>query len=208
MTNENESRFSPVKKHGQRNVKEHNKSGNLTGSERQIKDGVADVYNLIQKWKNANSDGMHIIDTIANIKLQHVYKENKDETLPNGSIPEELEAQCTSLLSIIQKMEKIVKKLSGTSAMFVGVMKLQQHLTDDLVLFQTWTPDIFVSTVRELTEMYRKEYKLKQLIYKNICHAKDRNTMMFYTSSWLHQPYITDKSHVLLESLLLETGHK
>ncbi|XP_071153570.1 cyclin-dependent kinase 2-interacting protein-like [Mytilus edulis] len=189
MTNENESRFSPVKKHGQRNLKEHNKSGNLTGSERQIKDGVADVYNLIQKWKNANSDGMHIIDTIANIKLQHVYKENKDETLQNGSIPEELEAQCTSLLSIIQKMEKIVKKLEVTSAIFL--------------LFY-----ILVSTVRVLTEMYRKEYKLKLLVYKNICHAKDRNTMMFYTSSWLHQPYITDKSHVLLESLLLETGHK
>jgi hypothetical protein len=56
--------------------------------------------------------------------------------------------------------------------------------------------------------MYKDEYRLKRLIYENICHVKDRNSMMFYTSSWLHQPYLTDKGQMLLDSLLLETGHK
>ena len=49
-----------------------NRSGNLTGSERKIKDGVADVYNLIQKWRSGYSAGMEIVDEIANIKLQHM----------------------------------------------------------------------------------------------------------------------------------------
>lgn len=49
-----------------------NRSGNLTGSERKIKDGVADVYNLIQKWRSGHSTGMKIVDEIANIKLQHM----------------------------------------------------------------------------------------------------------------------------------------
>ena len=49
-----------------------NRSGNLTGSERKIKDGVADVYNLIQKWRSGYSAGMKIVDEIANIKLQHM----------------------------------------------------------------------------------------------------------------------------------------
>ena len=67
---------------------------------------------------------------------------------------------------------------------------------------------LLVTSGRNLVDMYKEELRLKELIYQNICHAKDRNSMMFYTSSWLHQPYIGDSSEVIMESLLLETGHK
>ena len=56
--------------------------------------------------------------------------------------------------------------------------------------------------------MYQKELELKKSIAENICHGKDRNTVMFYIASWVHQPYIEDTSKLLVESMLLETKHK
>merc|ERR1711860_141808 len=123
MTSENESRFSPVKLEF-RSPKELNRSSNLTGSERKVKDGVADVHNLIQKWKIANSTGMQIINTIANIKLQHIFKDDEEHT-EKKQIPEELEAPCNELLVVVQRMEKILKKLEMTRNMFTGVLKLE-----------------------------------------------------------------------------------
>lgn len=56
--------------------------------------------------------------------------------------------------------------------------------------------------------MYQQEFKLKDQLYQNIAHTTDRNVMMFYTSAWLHEPYIEDNKTLLLESMLLETGHR
>ena len=63
-------------------------------------------------------------------------------------------------------------------------------------------------TSRELQEMYAKEVKLKQTIVENVAYTNDRDLLMFYTASWVHQPYIEHKSKILLEALLVETGHR
>ena len=62
--------------------------------------------------------------------------------------------------------------------------------------------------IREVTAMYQKELELKKSVAELVCHAKDRNTVMFYVASWVHQPYIEDKSRQLIESVLVETKHK
>lgn len=55
--------------------------------------------------------------------------------------------------------------------------------------------------------MYLKECELKQVIYENVCHAVSRDSVMFYTSAWVHQPYIEERAELLLQSMLTETGH-
>ena len=62
--------------------------------------------------------------------------------------------------------------------------------------------------IREVTTMYQKELELKKSVAELVCHAKDRNTVMLYVASWVHQPYIEDKSKLLIESVLVETKHK
>jgi len=65
------------------------------------------------------------------------------------------------------------------------------------------------STFHEVYRMYSKELELKHCITENICHATNRDVVMFYSSAWIHQPNIdTSKATLLLESMLLETGHK
>ena len=65
-----------------------------------------------------------------------------------------------------------------------------------------------VTAFTEVAEMYSKELKLKQCIGENICHGKDRETIMFYNAAWVHEPYIESDMKLLLESMLLETKHK
>lgn len=63
------------------------------------------------------------------------------------------------------------------------------------------------SAAEEISVMYLKECELKQVIYENVCHAVSRDSVMFYTSAWVHQPYIEERAELLLQSMLTETGH-
>ena len=45
------------------------RQGNLTGSARKLKDGAADLHNLLEKWNVLHIDGNNIVNEIATIKL-------------------------------------------------------------------------------------------------------------------------------------------
>ena len=56
--------------------------------------------------------------------------------------------------------------------------------------------------------MYTKELAVKKAIIEDVAHAKVRNVLMTYTSTWVHQPYIDHGASTTVESLLKETGHR
>ncbi|XP_033733695.1 cyclin-dependent kinase 2-interacting protein-like [Pecten maximus] len=209
--------FSPVKAKG--SPASIQKSANLTGSHRKVKDTTADLHNLCQKWLKFNSEGTDIINKIANVKLKAIFKEdskrNKDEVLlTKTEIPEELEDYCKKVFGIIGNMRKLVDKMEVMLEVFNGVADLERHKAQCTstecgpVLFQTWKVEGFEEATMGMLECYRKEVKLKELLSENVCHVKDRDTMMFYTAAWVHQPYIDSSCILLLESMLTETGHR
>lgn len=61
---------------------------------------------------------------------------------------------------------------------------------------------------RKLCDMYQKELLLKRMITEELAHAADHDLILSYLSMWLHQPYVETNSTMLLESMLLETGHR
>ena len=64
-------------------------------------------------------------------------------------------------------------------------------------------------TSDQLLEMFRDELPAKQVIVQNVAHANSRDMVMFYTATWLHEPYIDwPRATLLLESMLTETGHR
>lgn len=56
--------------------------------------------------------------------------------------------------------------------------------------------------------MYWKELLLKRTIVEELAHTVDHDLTLSYLSMWLHQPYVESDSKLLLESMLLETGHR
>ncbi|XP_062568501.1 cyclin-dependent kinase 2-interacting protein-like isoform X2 [Saccostrea cucullata] len=198
--------FSPVRLN---NVAKSSKTANLTGNERQIKDGCADIHNAIQKWTKTNREGTEIITEIANIRISHIlqYEEENTEKPDNSADFLKLESLCENLQSCVQKL-KVVLKIGTVAAKFQGVQTLSQYKNNSEVLFQTWSTQDFVSAAKELSTMYQKELELKQSIYENVCHADSRDSVMFFTSAWVHQPYIEDRADLLLQSMLTETGHQ
>lgn len=63
-------------------------------------------------------------------------------------------------------------------------------------------------TSRRLSDMYGAELLLKRTIVDGLAHTSDHDLSLTYLSLWLHQPYIQSNSRLLLESMLLETGHR
>lgn len=61
---------------------------------------------------------------------------------------------------------------------------------------------------RQLSDMYEKELRLKYSIAEELAHTTDHDLTLSYLSLWLHQPYVESDSKLLLESMLLETGHR
>ena len=61
---------------------------------------------------------------------------------------------------------------------------------------------------RRLVAMYQEELLLKRTIVGELAHTTDHDLTLTYLSLWLHQPCIRSDSKLLLESMLLETGHR
>lgn len=199
--------FSPVRVSN--SPKSTNKTANLTGNERQVKDGCADIYNAVQKWSKINREGTDVITEMANIRISFLLQSNEDyaERPDNSSDLQKLESLCEDLHSCVQKLKKLVLKMKAVANKFNGVQNLSQYKNDCDVMFQTWLTKDFASAAEEISVMYLKECELKQVIYENVCHAVSRDSIMFYTSAWVHQPYIEERAELLLQSMLTETGH-
>ncbi|XP_022333595.2 cyclin-dependent kinase 2-interacting protein-like isoform X2 [Crassostrea virginica] len=199
--------FSPVRITS--SPKYSSKTANLTGNERQIKDGCADIYNAIQKWTKTNREGTETITDMANIRISLLLESGEEnvEKPDSSSELQKLESLCEELATCVQKLKKLVLKMKTVESKFHGVNNLSQYRNDSDVVFQTWSAKDFASAAEEITAMYQKEWKLKHSIYENICHAISRDSVMFYTSAWVHQPYIQERAELLLQSMLNETGH-
>lgn len=56
--------------------------------------------------------------------------------------------------------------------------------------------------------MYHKEATLRRNLLENIAHNYTETWKMFYLAAWVHQPLLSENSTLLLNSLLIETGHQ
>lgn len=65
-----------------------------------------------------------------------------------------------------------------------------------------------VEVSSRLYETYNQELKLKRAVLQELAHTSSSDLSMVYLSCWLYQPYIDQDVRLLLEGLLLETGHR
>ena len=180
--------------------------GNLTGTPRKVKDTCADWFNCVQKWQALNTKGFNIASEIANIKLSSVLSTEEGNKV---TMPTEMAPLCEKLGEVYNSLEKIYNKMVSLTVTLQGVYNLEVHQSVDLEpMFHTWTVDRFADTSKQLSDMYKKELEVKNIIVENIAHATDRNLMMFHTAAWLHEGYITEDSTFMLESMLKECGLK
>ncbi|XP_045633148.1 cyclin-dependent kinase 2-interacting protein isoform X5 [Ursus americanus] len=195
----------------------------LSVSARKIKDNAADWHNLILKWETLNDTGFATANSIANLKIRlcsedetelqgssPASREGADKTLPEYS--KELEMLCEELQTTFDALAKIQMKMEKLSSTTKGVCELENYRCADgrpqPPLFHTWPTTHFYEVSRKLSDMYRKELLLKRTVTEELAHAADRDLALSYLSMWLHQPYVETDSKLLLESMLLETGHR
>uniref|UniRef100_A0A1B6ECX4 Uncharacterized protein n=1 Tax=Clastoptera arizonana TaxID=38151 RepID=A0A1B6ECX4_9HEMI len=132
----NTSRFSPV------SVQESpvKKSVNLTGNVRQVRDCVADLFNLIQEWNSLHLIGCTMLRSISDLKLPSLNDTKVDGgscyTQPLQLLCNQLDSTCSKLKEIFQKMEIVLKNLSG-------ITKLEQFQNVSKILFLTWQTSQF-----------------------------------------------------------------
>ncbi|XP_043778542.1 cyclin-dependent kinase 2-interacting protein isoform X3 [Cervus elaphus] len=195
----------------------------LSVSARKIKDNAADWHNLILKWETLNDGGFATASNIANMKIS-LLSRDKIELESSGLAaddaaekehPEysrELEALCEELQTTLDGLAKIQMKMEKLSSTTKGVCELEDyHYGEERKrppLFHTWPTAHFYEVSRKLSDMYGRELRLKRVVVEQLAHATDRDLALSYLSMWLHQPYLEGSSRLLLESMLLETGHR
>uniref|UniRef100_A0A8C8S8N9 Cyclin dependent kinase 2 interacting protein n=1 Tax=Pelusios castaneus TaxID=367368 RepID=A0A8C8S8N9_9SAUR len=193
----------------------------LSVSARKIKDNAADWHNLMMKWETLNNNGFTTANKIVNLKISTQFKHQLEiecDNIPSEcgkrspDYNEELEMLCTELLGTLENMAKIQLKMEKLCSTTKGICDLETYHYENgdcrTSLFHTWPTTYFYEVSFKLSEMYKKELLLKQTVVQEIAHAADQDLMMVYLSSWLYQPYIENSSKLLLESMLLETGHR
>ncbi|XP_068803193.1 cyclin-dependent kinase 2-interacting protein isoform X1 [Struthio camelus] len=194
----------------------------LSVSARKIKDNAADWHNLMMKWERLNDNGFTTANKIVNMKISEQFQDNKSEIACDNSTTEsekaspkyneELDSCCAELLETLKHMTKIQLKMEKLSSTTKAICDLEafHHGAGNCTapLFHTWPTAYFYEVSVKLSEMYKEELLLKQTIVQDIAHSADQDLLMVYLSSWLYQPYIENSSKLLLEAMLLETGHR
>ncbi|XP_023654834.1 cyclin-dependent kinase 2-interacting protein isoform X1 [Paramormyrops kingsleyae] len=196
----------------------------LTGSVRKLKNIAADLHNFIFKWERLNDEGFSIASQIVNleiskrsekkshIKLDCENRVNIEHSENEAELDSDMEDGCTALLAILGKMTHLVSKMEKMSCCTKGICALHTYQEGpsgtQSLLFQTWPVTHFDDISSKLFDAYKQELALKQIVVNEIAHISDPNLSLVFLSSWLYQPYIEDINKVLLESLLLETGHR
>uniref|UniRef100_A0A673X9P6 Cyclin dependent kinase 2 interacting protein n=1 Tax=Salmo trutta TaxID=8032 RepID=A0A673X9P6_SALTR len=217
--------FSPVDLQGSETTTPGRKSQTaVTGSARKVKDNAADWHNLILKWDRLNDEGSTMANKMVNLgfnkssqKEMQVMMAGQDTSASSNSEnafdnSRELEEECDKLLRVVDKMTRIVSKMEKLVSSEKGIIDLEtfQYGTGgrQTPLFQTWPTSQFADVSSELYEAYKQELTLKRAILQELAHTTNPDLSMVYLSCWLYQPYTDDRAKLLLEGLLLETGHR
>ncbi|KAL7873410.1 hypothetical protein AOLI_G00124810 [Acnodon oligacanthus] len=199
------------------------RKGNLTGSARKLKDDAADWHNLILKWDRLNDEGSTVATKIVNYRISEKSVKEPDVMEEDGlsvaaserrvnQCSQELQEECVNLQNIVDKMVHILSKMEKMVSAEKGICELEMFRYGakgrPAPLFQTWSTQQFVEVSSRLYEAYKQELALKHTILQELAHTTNTDLSMVYLSSWLYQPYIEDSTKLLLESLLMETGHR
>lgn len=55
---------------------------------------------------------------------------------------------------------------------------------------------------------YHMEAKLKRKLLENVAHNYTESWKMLHLATWVYNPLLTEDLTILLDSLLIETGHR
>ncbi|XP_004836972.1 cyclin-dependent kinase 2-interacting protein [Heterocephalus glaber] len=195
----------------------------LAVSARKIKDNAADWHNLILKWEALNDAGFTTANRIANLKITLLSKDEaelessspasgEEEEKTHPDYDKELETLCEELQTTLEGLTKIQVKMEKLSSTTKGICELENYYYGEEnrrpPLFHTWPTAHFYEVSSKLSNMYGRELLLKRTVGAELAHSADRDLILSYLSMWLHQPYVEREGRLLLESMLLETGHR
>ncbi|KAM7375640.1 hypothetical protein PAMP_005435 [Pampus punctatissimus] len=195
----------------------------VTGSARKIKDNAADWHNLLLRWERLSEESFPIAGNIVNLRLNSSQskqlQQQVDEPLLPSSAPlqptggaAELQDECCKLQDILNNMVVVVMKMERLMVSQRGVLDLEEFQFGPegrkVPLFHSWTTKQFGDSFRVLLDAFRQELQLKQTILQELAHTVTSDLSLVYLSCWLHQPFIPPQTRMMLEALLLETGHR
>lgn len=181
--------FSPISKLSQTKSIQ---GRNLTGSARHIRDLVADIHKNIQIWNSLHLEGITLLNNITRAKQDESYSEI-------------LQEQCDKLEIVCKELDNIVINL----AQIAQQMKITAGLkTDKAKLFATWPNSKFGQVAESIYSAYSNEAKVKCKILENIAHYYTESWKMLFLASWVHQPFLPENLTTVLESMLIESGHR
>ncbi|XP_076182405.1 cyclin-dependent kinase 2-interacting protein-like isoform X2 [Ptiloglossa arizonensis] len=183
----NKEQFSPIIKPSSAKPPQ---GRNLVGSARHIRDLVADIHANIQEWNTAHLQGVTL--------LKHIMLEKRDE-----SYSQTLQELCDNLENVCD--ESVVKNLAQITHKIKIIISLEKNMDK---LFTTWSTVKFGQIAELIHSAYSQEIKVKRQIFEDVAHYYTESLKMLFLATWVHQPLLSSNLTTILESLLIETGHR
>ncbi|XP_026670418.1 cyclin-dependent kinase 2-interacting protein-like isoform X2 [Ceratina calcarata] len=165
---------------------------NLTGSARHIRDLTADIHASIQQWNTLHLQGVTLLKNITLAKQDESYSPSLQE------LCDELEIICNGLDDVVLNLGQITHQMKITTSLDNSTHKL----------FATWPRTKFGQVAESIYNAYSREVKVKCKILEDAAHYCSESWKMLFLASWVHQPLLSEDLTVLLESMLIETGHR
>jgi len=176
-----------------------------------VKKICSTISSGILKWKLASKEGKIVLETLT----EKLYKEdeskiNNEEKSPDSI--DEIQKNCTTLAEILFKMKEILEELVEVEDKCVGVSQLcdlsssysqspvkklagisqQSNTSQNSSLIEldssvVYTNDL-LSWCQTLIECHKNQWRMNEIIVKNMCHLSNKDEALFHMSVWTCQP--------------------
>ncbi|KAL0278836.1 UNVERIFIED_CONTAM: hypothetical protein PYX00_000530 [Menopon gallinae] len=177
------------------------KSGqSLLGVPRRIRDASAELYKCVQNWYEHFSNGMKLVGMIRGIVESMIQEEKESKERCS-----ELNSYCHSLDEVVDQLANVIDIMKVLTKQMKAVAKVHEGASPP---FLTWPVTKFGEVFEEIQNAYEKELEVKRIVKENIAQFADSRKLIIHLGAWVYEIYVTPKTKMLLESLLLETGHK
>lgn len=83
---------------------------------------------------------------------------------------------------------------------------MEENRVDSVAVFHSWNCLRFSAAAEEIYAAYSAEHIVKVIIFEEVAHQNNKDDLMYFVASWVHQANISDRTTEVLQMMITECG--
>lgn len=164
-------------------------------------------------WQLGHEKGIRFCSQLEAIKLRLLDRAGTatavvDKDPSSMSVfSEELVAWHQRLQVVLEVFGDVVKNASEAVHQLRALERLSSTEDKDIIVIgRTWRFSRFVVVAEQLLNHYEMEYKVKEMVFRELCHRTSQSQVMSTALAWTYPRHVGQETRFLVKCMAVECG--